>query len=653
MVALTGGPEGETLIRRAARIAARSAGGDLLALYVTRSDGLTGADPAALAAQRRLTEALGGSYHQVVGDDVPEALLAFARAENATQLVLGASRRGWLSALLTGPGVSLRTIRDSGDIDVHIVTHSRMGRGRGLPSVRGGLPPPRKVAGYALALALAPLLALVLANLRLHLNLTSDMLVFLIGVIAVALVGGLIPAVVAAVTGSLFLNYYFAPPFYTFTIAEANNALALVVFVIVAVVVSSIVTDAARRSKQAARAGAESDLLVTTADSILRGEQPLQAVVDRVREAFGMDAVTLLERPGSPAAGPPSAGWRAVASSGGGPIAKPEDADVAIPVTDDLCLAARGRTLPAADRRVLGAFAAYAATALEQQRLTAEAEAVRPIAEADRIRAALLAAVSHDLRTPLAAAEAAVTSLRSRDVQWSAEDHDELLATADESLDKLTRLVENLLDMSRLQAGEMSVFPKAADLGEVIASSLDDLGLPDLDGVEVIGGLRGWTDPPIIVLSGRADSTDKVEALDAGADDYVTKPFGMDELLARMRAVVRRSATEPSEPEVTLGEVTIDLAAKHVSRNGEHIRLTPTEWHLLEVLLRHPGKLLSRRQLLHEVWGPGYADATGNLRLYIAQLRRKLEPDPARPRWLLTEPGMGYRFQPDAGPAGR
>ncbi len=120
-----------------------------------------------------------------------------------------------------------------------------------------------------------------------------------------------------------------------------------------------------------------------------------------------------------------------------------------------------------------------------------------------------------------------------------------------------------------------------------------------------------------------------------------------------MRAVVRRSATEPSEPEVTLGEVTIDLAAKHVSRNGEHIRLTPTEWHLLEVLLRHPGKLLSRRQLLHEVWGLGYADATGNLRLYMAQLRRKLEPDPARPRWLLTEPGMGYRFQPDAGPAGR
>ena len=149
------------------------------------------------------------------------------------------------------------------------------------------------------------------------------------------------------------------------------------------------------------------------------------------------------------------------------------------------------------------------------------------------------------------------------------------------------------------------------------------------------------------MLSGRADSTDKVEALDAGADDYVTKPFGMDELLARMRAVVRRSAAEPDEPQIRLGELIVDLAAKRVTNGQRDIRLTPTEWHLLEVLLKHPGKLLSQRQLLQEVWGPGYADATGNLRLYMAQLRRKLEPDPARPRWLLTEPGMGYRFQPD------
>ena len=193
-----------------------------------------------------------------------------------------------------------------------------------------------------------------------------------------------------------------------------------------------------------------------------------------------------------------------------------------------------------------------------------------------------------------------------------------------------------------------------------------DLGLPDLDGVQVIEGLRGWTRAPIIVLSGRADSVDKVEALDAGADDYVTKPFGVEELLARMRAAVRRTGTAEDLPRIRLGDLVVDLAAKRVIRQApvpsgrdgagpdpadrapaDDIRLTPTEWHLLEVLLRNPGKLLSRNQLLIEVWGPGYADATGNLRLYMAQLRRKLEPDPARPRWLITEPGMGYRYQPD------
>jgi two-component system KDP operon response regulator KdpE len=179
-----------------------------------------------------------------------------------------------------------------------------------------------------------------------------------------------------------------------------------------------------------------------------------------------------------------------------------------------------------------------------------------------------------------------------------------------------------------------------------------DLGLPDLDGVEVIQGLRGWTNAPIIVLSGRADSTDKVEALDAGADDYITKPFGVEELMARMRAASRRTgAAAEDQPRIRLGDLTVDLAAKRVTHtNGstEDVRLTPTEWHLLEVLLRNPGKLLSRNQLLTDVWGPGYADATGNLRLYMAQLRRKLEPDPARPRWLITEPGMGYRYQPSA-----
>ncbi|WP_112248628.1 response regulator [Kribbella monticola] len=174
-----------------------------------------------------------------------------------------------------------------------------------------------------------------------------------------------------------------------------------------------------------------------------------------------------------------------------------------------------------------------------------------------------------------------------------------------------------------------------------------DLGLPDLDGVDVIRGLRGWTEAPILVLSGRTDSTDKVEALDAGADDYVTKPFGIDELLARMRAVLRRSNLAQDQPVVDVGGARVDLSAKRVTLDGgEDVRLTPTEWHLLEVLVRHPGKLLSQRQLLTEVWGPGYETAGGNLRFYMGQLRRKLEADPARPAHLLTEPGMGYRFEP-------
>jgi two-component system KDP operon response regulator KdpE len=178
-----------------------------------------------------------------------------------------------------------------------------------------------------------------------------------------------------------------------------------------------------------------------------------------------------------------------------------------------------------------------------------------------------------------------------------------------------------------------------------------DLGLPDIDGVDVIRGLRGWTTAPIVVLSGRTDSADKVDALDAGADDYVTKPFGIDELLARLRAVARRATSDDVQPTVTFGHTTVDLAARRVSvRDGGRavdVRLTPTEWHLLEVLLRHPGKLLSGEQLLKEVWGPGYETAGGNLRVYMAKLRQKLEANPARPRHLVTEPGMGYRFQPD------
>jgi two-component system KDP operon response regulator KdpE len=174
-----------------------------------------------------------------------------------------------------------------------------------------------------------------------------------------------------------------------------------------------------------------------------------------------------------------------------------------------------------------------------------------------------------------------------------------------------------------------------------------DLGLPDLDGTEVLAGLRPWFPGPVLVLSARADSGDKVAALDAGADDYVAKPFDMGELLARLRALLRRGTAEPAEPVVTTEHFTVDLGNRQVTVDGQPVRLTPTEWGLLSVLVRNPGRLVAQRQLLQEVWGPAYERETNYLRVYLAQLRRKLEPDPGHPRYLRTEPGMGYRFTPD------
>ena len=466
VVALTGGPEGETLIRRAARIAARASGGDLLAVHVARSDGLAGASQGALAAQRLLVESLGGSYHQVLGDDVPEALLAFARAENATQLVLGESRRTTLARLFS-PGTATNTIRASGDIDVHIVTHRHTGRGVSLPHGRGSLSTRRKLRGYALAVLLPPLLTLSLTPFRGELNLVSDMLLFLLMTVVVSLVGGLAPALIAAVAGSMLLNYYFTPPLHTLTIGETNNALALVVFVLVATLVSSVVDLAARRTRQAARAAAESRTLANLAGSVLGGEDALAGMLERVRETFGLTSATLLEKADNQ--------WQALASAGP-PCTRPGEAETDVPAGDGLILALRGRLLQAEDQRLVGAFAAQVAVVLDRLRLSQAAAEAEPLAEANKVRTALLAAVGHDLRTPLAAAKAAVSSLLSWDIDLAAEDRRELLLAADTSLDRLAALVDNLLDMSRLQAGAMSIDVQPTAVDEVMARALDDRG---------------------------------------------------------------------------------------------------------------------------------------------------------------------------------
>jgi two-component system sensor histidine kinase KdpD len=472
VVALTGGPEGETLIRRAARIAARSSGGDLLAVHVTRSDGLTGANPTALAQQRGLVESLGGTYHQVVGEDIPAALLSFARAENATQLVLGGSRRSRLTALLTGPGIGASSIRDSGDIDVHLVTHSEMGRGR-LPRMHGSLSRRRLVYGFALAVVLPPLLALLLGFGGDTLNLTSNVLAFLFAVVVVALVGGLWPAILTAIAGTLVLNWFFTPPTRSFTITEPNNALALSIFVLIAGLVSSVVDRAARRTRQAARSAAESETLATLAGSVLRGETALPALLERVREAFGMTSACLMERIDTDEL---TETWRPLASAGTPTCRRPEDGDAEIPGREDLVLVLQGRSLAADERRLVGAFAAHAAALVDKTRLSEAAAEAKPLAEADKLRTALLRAVGHDLRSPLASAKASVTSLRSSDVDWTEDERDELLETADESLDRLTRLVDNLLDLSRLQAGVLPVFPRPMALDEIMPGALAELG---------------------------------------------------------------------------------------------------------------------------------------------------------------------------------
>ncbi|MGW7385720.1 ATP-binding protein [Streptomyces sp. NPDC054794] len=477
VVGLTGGPEGRTLIRRAARLAEKGAGGEVLAVYIARSDGLTAASPKELAVQRTLVEDLGGTYHHVVGDDVPAALLDFARGVNATQIVLGVSRRkSW--QYVFGPGVGATVARESGpDLDVHLITHDEAGKGRGLPVARGARLGRSRIIGGWLAGVLGPvLLTLLLTSAAPEVGLANDMLLYLSLTVAAALVGGLLPALTSAAVGSLLLNWYFTPPVHTLTIADPKNIVAIAIFVGVAVSVASVVDLAARRTHQAARLRAESEILSFLAGSVLRGETSLEELLERVRETFGMESVALLEREGDVAP------WTCAGSVGPRPCRSPEGADVDMPVGDHMALALSGRVLPASDRRVLAAFAAQAAVVLDRQRLQQEADRAKELAEGNRIRTALLAAVSHDLRTPLAGIKASVSSLRSDDVEWSEEDRAALLEAIEAGADRLDHLVGNLLDMSRLQTGTVTPIVREADLDEVVPMALG--GVPE-DSVEL------------------------------------------------------------------------------------------------------------------------------------------------------------------------
>ncbi|MFF9018187.1 ATP-binding protein [Streptomyces sp. NPDC014870] len=472
VVGLTGGPEGRTLIRRAARLAEKGAGGEVLAVYIARSDGLTAASPKELAVQRTLVEDLGGTFHHVIGDDIPSALLEFARGVNATQIVLGSSRRKTWQYMF-GPGVGQTVARESGpDLDVHIVTHDEVAKGRGLPVARGArLGRSRIIWGWLVGIAGPALLTLLLTHVDADLGLANDMLLFLALTVASALLGGLLPALASVAFGSFLLNWFFTPPVHQLTIADPRNIVAIAVFFGVAVSVASVVDLAARRTHQAARLRAESEVLSYLAGSVLRGESSLEALLERVRETFSMESVALLERESDVEP------WVCAASVGQHPVTRPEDAEVDMPVGEHLALALTGRVLPAEDRRVLGAFAAQAAVVLDRQRLVGEAEQARKLAEGNKIRTSLLAAVSHDLRTPLAGIKASVSSLRSDDVDWSEEDRAELLAGIEEGADRLDHLVGNLLDMSRLQTGTVTPLIRPIDLDEVVPMALG--GVPD------------------------------------------------------------------------------------------------------------------------------------------------------------------------------
>ena len=470
VVAVTGAPGAEALIRRGARMA-RRAHGELLGVHVRSDEGLVGPPGPGLDRNRRLLEEMGGEYHEALGADVAAALVDFARAENATQLVLGSSRRSRWAELTRGSVIN-RVARLSGPIDIHVVSHEH-DDGPSPPDRRRSrrvfspLPPRRRAFGWLLALVGLPLLTLVLANLRGSVGLPTVLVLFLAFVVTTAAVGGRQPAFLAAVGGFLCANWFFTPPFHRLTIADAEHGVALVASLGVAAVVSHFVDTAARRSLDAARARHEAQTLAALAATTSE-DDPLPSLLRHLLDAFGLDAAAVLRAEGG--------GWAVEATSGDPAPTGPEDADLVEELPPDAVLAVVGAGIAAADRLVLNAFAAELASARERRRLRAQAKQAQQLLEANELRSALLQAVSHDLRTPLASVKASVSSLCQDDVTWSPEETKEFLATISEETDRLIVLVTNLLDMSRIQAGVVQPKLEAVGLEEVLPAALAGLG---------------------------------------------------------------------------------------------------------------------------------------------------------------------------------
>ena len=463
VVAVTGGPESETLVRRASRIASKSSA-QLMVVHVARGDGLSGASPREMGKVRELAASLGATVHVVVGDDVSTALLDFARETNATQLVLGSSRRSrWASFFSEGIGAA--TINDSGKIDVHMVTHEQANRGLELSAIS---PRTRQVLSWLAAVTMPWAILAVTIRLDSALDVGAKATLFFAGVIGVALFGGVAPAVLSGVLSGAMLDYFHTEPRYSFTVANTSNLLTIVLLLGVAMAIAVLVDAAASRAREARRAGQEAELLSLFAASVLRGAD-LNTLLERVREAYSQRAVCLVREVDGqmiPVAGVGSEACLTV-----------DSADTAVNVGDEeFWMLMSGRRLTGRDRRVLSVVATQAAGLVKQGELAVEAGKVQSLAEADELRRLLLSALGHDLRTPLTAAKAAASSLRAEDVWFSPEDTSELLATVEESVDQLTLLVANLLDSSRLAAGVVRPELTEVYLEEVVQRALVGIG---------------------------------------------------------------------------------------------------------------------------------------------------------------------------------
>ncbi len=447
VVAVNDAIEGETIIKRASRIADRTPGAKLFALHVLTENGVTTSDFSRLSKFETLTESMRGTFHHISSESVSEAIIDFARSVNATQIVLGVTSKGRWQRLFRGESIASKVTRLSEEIDVHLVTHERASKHKpGFLLPKSLVSARRQSQAFLLLLILLPALTVALANLRAELNAFSDGLIFLMANTAIALLGGFFPSVVAALASTALLNFYFIPPLHTFTIAEKNNVVALVVFLVDAIIISRLVEHAARRTRDALEASKESAILSALAGKVLRGDSSVAGLIENARKVLAFTSLNLVYAPNSD-----------FSNSNSLEEAHDEPREFEWKVNSALTLVGSGRPLHPRDSRVLEALSAQLELMWERELLTGQAKHLNELAEADRMRSALLSAVSHDFRGPLATALASVSSLRNETIQWSDDNRRELLETAENSLERLSNLIENLLDMSRLQAGALAI----------------------------------------------------------------------------------------------------------------------------------------------------------------------------------------------------